>query len=181
VPPFGDAYAPQVFHGRRVYRNETSADFFNTLGVRLVRGRIYTADEVRTQARVAVISASLAEAFWGTENPVGDTLDRVWGEGDADGGKSAGLLRKPAGTRIVGVVTDTTTRLASPSSPTIYLPLAPSSAPRLIVRTEGDPAAVVQPLRQALEALDPGARVFTSLTIDGFRRELERPKILASL
>jgi hypothetical protein len=65
VPPFDSGTASQILNGHRINRNETSPDFFDTLAARLIRGRIYTPDEVAIQAPVAVISATLARRVLG--------------------------------------------------------------------------------------------------------------------
>ena len=181
VPPFDSGTAPQILNGHRINRNETSPDFFDTLGARLIRGRIYTADEVAIQAPVAVISATLSREFWGTENPLGASLERVWGAEDSSSARLQGLLSKPKGTRVIGVVTDVITGLRHFDAPTIYLPLATSAATRLVVRVHDDPRASAPVVRDALEILDPTIRARTAFPSDGLKRERERPRILAAL
>jgi predicted permease len=113
IAPFGDGYAPDRPAGgtgphRYLLRNEVSAEFFQTAGIRVLRGRTFNRDEVRGQSPVAVISAELARSYWKDEEPLGSTLDRVWGHRGVP--EARGLVRKPAGTRIIGVVADTITR-----------------------------------------------------------------------
>jgi predicted permease len=182
IPPFGNGSASQVLNGRRIHRNETSPEYFGTLGIPVIRGRVYTADEARTAAPVAVISAAIARELWRGEDPIGATLERVWGPGDPAGAAPAGLMRRPAGTRVIGVVSDAMTGLTGANPRTIYLPLAQTACcARLIVRARGDAAAIMPPIREALQALDSTVRVSTALAADGWRRELEGPKILAAL
>ena len=180
VPPFSGLTASQRLSGRRIHRAETSPDYFGTLGIGLVRGRIYTTDEVRAQAPVAVISESLARAFWGTEDPIGAPLERVWGnEGSTQ--TRIGLLRRPPGTRVIGVVANAVTGLQERDAPTIYLPLGHDSVPYVIVRAEQDARALTNPVRDAIDAIDPRGRPVITLAQDGLQRELEGPKILASV
>ena len=181
VSPFNMGSASQVLNGRQINRNETSPEFFDTLGARLIRGRIYTADEVAIQAPVAVISARLAREFWGSEDPLGASLERVWGADDASGTRLAGLLSKPKNTRIIGVVTDVITGLRHFDAPTIYLPLAALAASRLVVRAHDDPRAIAPVVRDALESLDPTIRARTLFPSDGLKRQREGPRILAAL
>jgi putative ABC transport system permease protein len=180
IPPFSDATATQRLSGRRIHRAETSPDYFSTLGIALARGRIYTADEVRAQAPVAVISESLARAFWGTEDPIGAPLERVWGTETSTQTRS-GLLRRPPGTRVIGVVANAITTLQEKNAPTIYLPLGRDSVPRVVVRAEQDARAIANPVRDAIDAIDPRVSPVTMLAQDGLQRELEGPKILASV
>jgi predicted permease len=185
IAPFGDAYAPDRPAGgagphRYLLRNEVSAEFFQTAGIRVLHGRTFTRDEVSGQAPVAVISAELARAYWKDEEPVGSTLDRVWGH--RDGPEARGLVRKPAGTRIIGVVADTITRFGSYDAPIIYLPLSSETigAARMIVSMRGDPAPGARRIEEALLALDPGLHPATVLVRDGVKRELELPAAVAA-
>jgi macrolide transport system ATP-binding/permease protein len=51
-----------------------SPEFFATLGVPILRGRGFSADEARQEARVAVVSSAGAKALWPGEEPIGKTL-----------------------------------------------------------------------------------------------------------
>jgi predicted permease len=164
-----------------VVRNETSADYFATIGANIVRGRSYTADEVRSTAPVAVISESLARKFWPGEDPIGSSLTRVWGDEIPATGRPMGFLRKPVGTRIVGVVSETVTRLRSYDSPALYLPLDPLEArrARLIVRTTGNPQGVMAGIRDTLKAIDPEVDIQFAFVSDGLREQMRYPKSFA--
>jgi predicted permease len=196
IAPFERGYAPQrigkqsprtvgaYLRGESfpvVLRHETSAEYFQTVGVRIVRGRSFTADEQRAGAPVAVISASAARQFWAGEDPIGSSLLRVWGDDDPADGRPRGLMRKPRGTRIIGVAAETITRLQSYDAPAIYLPLEPSNLHpvRLVVRTSGDPARYRAPIREALKAVDRDIEISTSLVSDGVQAQMQYPKVYA--
>ena len=169
---------------RFVDRNQTAAEYFATIGSPVLRGRTYTQEEVRSGAPVAVISLSLAREFWGAEDPIGSGLERVWGADDAPGDPYAGsVLRKPKGTRIVGVVGDTVTLLRNYDVPTIYMPLPDTELQhvRLIVTTRSDPQSLAGPIRSALLALDPNTDPQPMLAQTGLDRELSTSRILAFL
>jgi predicted permease len=179
--PFDFGSAPQQLNGVRVSRNETTPEYFETLGIRTLRGRIYSADEMRTGAAVVVISASLARAFWGTDDPLGDGMERVWGPVTAKE-QNAGIMRKVKDARIIGIVEDVTRELKSKNAPTIYLPLSASAAPRLVVRMSTDrTGGMNEPLRDAIQRFDPRQRPTISRPLDGLQRELQRPTSLAML
>src|SRR5262249_36980730 len=65
--PFGSGQGVvvQTLDGRRhtTIANQTDADYFETLGLRIVRGRAYTRQEAASGAPVAVISETLARDF----------------------------------------------------------------------------------------------------------------------
>jgi hypothetical protein len=182
VPPFEGSWAPQRLNGIRVNRNETTAEYFETLGIRTLRGRTYTGDEVRNGAPVAVISASLARAVWGADDPIGQGMARVWGPVAPGDETNGGLLRKVKDAHVIGVVADTTVGLEIKNVPTIYLPMSAMVAPRLVVRaaTTGT-GGLVAPLRDAIQRFDPRQRPRISRPLDGMRRALERPASLTIL
>jgi predicted permease len=181
-PPLYEGWASSMFDGRYVYRLQTSADYFPAVGTSIVRGRAYTADEVHADAPVAVISASLARAFWGGSNPIGARLTRVWGEDDRQGGLRMGLLRKPAGTVVIGVAADAVLGVRNHEALAIYQPLSTRN-PHLLVRTIGDPRASADAVRTALGGIDadPGIAVRATPVSDNVARELELPQTLGML
>jgi len=182
VAPFDNSSAPQRLNGIRVERNETSPEYFDAVGLRMLRGRAYTREEMQSAAAVVVISASLARAFWGNDDALGDRMDRVWGTvTDADSAHRAGLHQKLPDARIVGIVEDATIGLQSKNAPTIYLPLAASRTPRLVVRAAASPAALGPTLVDAIQRFDPRQRPRISMPSAGQRRELERPRSLTML
>ena len=180
VAPFtGQSF--RLPNGRRIDRNETSPEYFATLGLRLIRGRIYSVDEVRSGARVAVISARLAREYWGDADPLGGGVEHVWGSEDPDDSRPRGLLRKPKGTRVIGIVSDAVTALKYQDAGAIYLPLAETTVPIVVLRTRHDPHASVRAIRDAIETPDPSVRPVITFPLDGMKRELEGPKTLALL
>lgn len=180
--PFS-SYGPQRWQGARVgYRETTSSEYFDAIGLRILRGRAYSADEVRSGAPVAVISASVARLYWGAADPLGSSLERVWGPADSGNTTRPGILRKPPGTRVVGVVADAITFLQNYDAPTIYMPSESLHAnTQLVVRSRDDPADIVGPIRDALRSIDPEQRPDFYLLRDRFHRQLEEPKRLAAL
>jgi predicted lysophospholipase L1 biosynthesis ABC-type transport system permease subunit len=101
----------------------------------------------------------------------------VWGADDGIDGSRNSWSRKPAGTRIVGVVDETTGTSSVLGRPTLYLPISATAEAReqLVIRVSPDrnPEDLITPVHEALRALDPGM----SRTIDSmaglYREELE--------
>ncbi|MGH7648875.1 MAG: ABC transporter permease [Gemmatimonadaceae bacterium] len=79
--PFQSGYAAQfAIPGRdslpRVddggpYVNAVDAGFFQTLGIQIVRGRGFTAEDSASHARVMVVSRTMARLFWPGADPIG--------------------------------------------------------------------------------------------------------------
>ncbi len=122
-----------------------SDDYFQTLGVPIVRGRGLTAGDGRTAAPVVVINLAMASRFWPGEDPIGKQI-------------RFGLA---APRTIVGIIGDVRHRgLHRPADPQAFLsyrqdfePLWKSAA--LAVRTAGDPASLASAARGAIAKIDP--------------------------
>jgi hypothetical protein len=61
-----------VPHRYTIDHNDTRAEYFGTLGLRLLAGRTYTRDEVSSRAPVAVISEALARDFFPSARSIRD-------------------------------------------------------------------------------------------------------------
>jgi len=125
-----------------------SADFFQTLGIPLLRGRVLDErDSLDTQG-VAVISESLARQRWPNQNPIGQTIE--FGNMDGD----LRLLQ------IVGVVGDVREQtLESTPRPVVYVSYR--QRPRgaytfnFVLKISGNPAPVFSAAREIVRTLDP--------------------------
>ncbi len=143
-----------------------SASYFNVLGLPLVAGRGFTAQEVDTSAKVAVISESGARKFWPGQNPIGKRF--LYGKDNTY-------------TEIIGVAHDAyNTDLNRIRDCFIYLP-AKSTEPQfsLLVRNP-DTAGTARFLRSAVSAIDPKL-YFDLSTVDEYRRMQELPSRALSL
>ncbi|MDQ3879885.1 MAG: ABC transporter permease, partial [Chloroflexota bacterium] len=121
-----------------------NAEYFATLGVRLLEGRRFTPGDSGAAPPVAVVSRSWAHRYFPDAPVVGRKLIR------------GGCTSCPP-TTIVGVVGDV--RYAGLNGPAdaVYAPLT-QGWPRdlnLFVRTAGPPAEVVGRVRAALRSVDP--------------------------
>ncbi|HEX6966457.1 MAG TPA: ABC transporter permease, partial [Gemmatimonadaceae bacterium] len=123
-----------------------SPGFFTALGMRIVRGRGFTAADRAGSAPVAVLNETLARVLWHGENPVGQCVIL-----DDEG---------PCAT-VVGVVKDTRRFTLLPEDPTmqVFIPLDQGhglhTADILFASGRGDPARLVPIVRRALLDVDP--------------------------
>ena len=116
-----------------------------TLGIRLVRGRDFTAaDDGRAPAAI-LVSEALARRFWPGEDAVGKRLTLTF---------YPGVVRE-----VVGVVGDVKLRGLAQTQPldALYAPHAqmPRDTMSLLVRTAQDPRSVAGALEAAVHAIDP--------------------------
>ena len=145
-------YVPDVNDQFRYYRHSVTPEYFAVLGVRLVRGRTFTAADRDSAPGVAIINEATARRLWRGADPVGRHI-RL---GAADGPEAT----------IVGVVADTrfrdlTTPLAT-SEPDVYYPMAQAPARNLQigVRSSLPPEQVASAVRRELAAMDPSIPLF---------------------
>jgi len=137
-----------------------SPDYFNALGVALQRGRLFDSRDSATSTPAIIINRHLAEQFWPGEDPTGKRLKI----GPADS-------PNPWAT-VVGVVGNVRQAgLYGELLPELYVPYAqerrPWVAPRdLVVRVNGDSAALTGAVREAVWAVDKDQPVSNVRTMD---------------
>ena len=138
-------------------RPHVSAGYFETMGIRLLAGRLFD-DRDRSQSRrVAIVSDLAARIYWPDVNPIGKRLALAWND------------RGPVWHEIVGVVQSTRHfGLEAPQKPEVYVPhtQSPSAFMTLVVRAQGDPAGLVPGIRERMARLDPDTALFGFRTID---------------
>ena len=162
-PPFGYTVERERFtHDGRsytLYVSRSDADYFSTAGLRIRRGRPFTAEEVARDAPVALISDSAARMFFAGVDPLGQSVV----------GMSPDAARQPA--TIVGVVADAlVAQLHTHSYGTIYRPLSqnrPNPA-SILIRTE-NPGITARAVEDVLRRVD--RRVVPTATV--VRSELD--------
>ncbi len=137
----------------RLTRDEVSADFFQTLGTPLLRGRFFSIEDRPEASRVAIINDAMARRSWPGQDPVGRRF--MLGARDSDA---------PWFT-VVGVVGDMRRQgLEREALPQIFVSLAqnpPSRSVDLFIRTSSDdPLAMAGALRAAVRRVEKDAPVY---------------------
>jgi predicted permease len=121
-------------------------NFFDTTGIRLRRGRLFSAQDTATSTRVAVVSESFVRAFLGDRDPLGHRI--------------AGQPQIPIERQIeiVGIVSDSKVNsLRQAAPPIFYRPVTqtPSPVRTIVVRTIDDPEPLLPAVADAVHAIDP--------------------------
>ena len=117
--------------------------YFETAGIPLLRGRDISAQDVGGAPQVVVISQLTADTLFADEDPLGRMVGIGWND---------------VGYEIVGVVGDARLNtVAGGLDPALYMSSAQINDIRmgLMVRTDGDPALLVGPIRELLREADP--------------------------
>jgi hypothetical protein len=186
LTPFGDGYKTSITRDAAahvVHLNRTRADYFETLGLRILDGRIYTPGEIAAKAPVALVSRSLARAYWHGQSPLGRMLPQeIPLPPTTEPGKTS-VVEAPRPV-IIGVVADAiTARLHVSSAFAIYEPLDPGSErfARLLLRIAPGATGVVQQVSQRLRGIDPQADPRITSVAAGLQQEASRPRMLATL
>ena len=149
--------------------------YFKTLGLTLLRGRLFTAADAAGTQNVAIIDRVLADRYWPGQDPLGKRIDRG---GDA-----------PNFRVVVGVVAPIKFQSLEENvqKETLYFPFAQQGGNNfiLVVKTDGDPAALTATVREAVRSADPEQPVFDIKTMqqrmDEVAQSRRAPMILLSL
>jgi putative ABC transport system permease protein len=123
-------------------------DYFNTMGIPLLGGRSFTAnDNQRGSERTVVVDETFAKVFWPNENPIDKRIRQRGSE---------------QWIRVIGLVKDVKQlSLEQPPQPGIYLPRITDAAfgMRGVVHTSSDPMSLVPAIRAAVYSIDSGVPV----------------------
>ena len=133
---------------------QVTPDFFRTLGIPLVAGRAFTAEDRLGAPFVAIVNEEMARQLWKGADPIGRTIKMF--NDEAPWATVVGVARD---TRADGLLQDV--------PPTMYFPHAQASRSNyssaatmsIVVKTQGPPAAIVPQLRAIVRELDPNVPI----------------------
>jgi putative ABC transport system permease protein len=150
----------------------TQGDFLATLGLPLVSGRNFNAQDTLSAPPVVVINQAAVEKFFPGENPLGQRV-RL-GLPDNLLPPDTPPTEKHAWLTVIGIVKNhQPVALALPYQPAAFLPLAQGprvsrmlNAQTLMLRTSQDPMALISAVRQRIHELDPDQPILRIATVD---------------
>jgi predicted permease len=141
-----------------MFQNVTP-DYFRILGIRLLRGRAFTARDDAGAPLTVVLNEALARKLW-PEYPSG--VDPI--------GQHVVIGAQNDPVEIVGIVADTHQYLETDLTPAMYRPLAQlTAAGSFLVRTEGDPLRYTNAIRAQIQAIDRDQAVSDVQTLDDLK------------
>ena len=149
--------------GRFTYQ-VTTKEYFDVMGTRLLRGRMFTEDDRHGAERVMIVSEGMARVLWPNEDALGKCV-------------KVGRDTMPC-TTVVGIAENMVQNdLQATNAYTYYMPLEqfnPAGGNGLFLRMSGDPKKSVEAVRKAMQELMPGQSYVTVTPlinmIDGARR-----------
>jgi putative ABC transport system permease protein len=122
-----------------------SQQYFRTLEIPLVRGRVFTDQDVANAPRVVIINEALARRYFPNEDPIGKQI------------KLGRYMEDNPLHAIVGIVGNIKHRgLDSEFDPEFYYPYAqtPAFNSAIVARTQGDPLSLTTAVRNAVLEVD---------------------------
>ena len=144
-----------------VLRHYVAPEHFGTLGIPVIRGRAFDAHDRAGSKRVAIINQLAARRFFPDEDPIGQ---RVW----FGGGSS--YDRPDSAAEIIGIVGDVAYQSLDehPLQADFYTPYLQFTyaARAVLVRTTGNPAALVPAMRAAVQRVDRSLALYEVRTME---------------
>jgi len=146
-----------------------SPGLLDTLGIRLVRGRDVTPADVAGSDPVVMVSEAAASALWPGQDPLGRP---VWCCGARYARRVVGIVTNPVTVKNRPLTLNLQEAIASAVSGNtagafVFLPATQQYKKRMLILARSDaPAALTQPLRDAVVSLDPAVPVFDAGPVD---------------
>src|SRR5215213_695735 len=137
--------------------NPVSPEYFQTMGIRLLRGRLFAETDNPQSPAVVVINETMARRFWPNEDPIGKRLKQGWPEWTTPWREVIGVV---ADVKLNGVIETTPLH--------VYLPLAQTEYTGLFlaVRTTVEPQTLAALVQSALHSVDSQIPLYQVRTMD---------------
>ena len=137
--------------------NPVTDGIFDTMGIRLLRGRLFNSGDSAASAQVIVVNETLARRLWPGEEAIGKRLKQGWPED------------KSAWKEVVGVVADVKLNGLTVDTPSeVYMPATQESSNymNLVVRSAIAPEAAAPGIEAAVRALNKDLPLYQTRTMD---------------
>ena len=135
--------------------------FFRTLRIPIIAGRDFLPTDDSKAPAVVIIDQAFARKYFPGENPIGKRLHPGLGDGITD---------EPV-REIIGVVGAIKRKGITDETPAqFYLPLKQAIilSPPIVIRTTGDPLAMLGPLRDVVAQMDSNVPLYRVRTLDDY-------------
>ncbi|HEY6404326.1 MAG TPA: ABC transporter permease, partial [Blastocatellia bacterium] len=127
----------------RAMFNTATPNYFETMGIPLIKGRLFNEQDQLNTSRVFLINQTMARRFWPDQDPIGKQIRT-----DATDGATGA---------VIGVVGDAKHyMLEEEAQPQMYVAYSQSQGifATVVVRTAVDPMSLAEPVRQAVWKVD---------------------------
>ena len=153
----GDQPVPERSQIPTAAFNPATPEYFQTMGIRLLQGRLFTDADGPKSPEVVVINETMARRFWPNESPIGKRLKQGWPEW------------KTPWREVIGVVADVKLNGVIETTPLhVYLPVAQTENTSfyLAVRTSVEPQTLAGPVQTAVHAVDSQIPLYQVRTME---------------
>jgi predicted permease len=170
LPPYGgirsDMEVPGKTHSEKwnALFQLCSEGYFSVLKIQFLEGRAFTEAEVNGARKLAVVNQTFVQKYLGTDNPLGQRVRIVQLETALDPVHDATF-------EIIGVVADVKNLgLQDPVTPEVWVPYTVTGTFErgILVRTAGDPSAMLNAVRQEIWATDRSVALTLTGTLEGY-------------
>jgi putative ABC transport system permease protein len=177
-PPFDIVGRPAADSANRpaAHYQIVGPRYFETLGIQIVAGRVFTERDSETAGQVCIVSDAFVRRFFAGQDPIGAQVTIA----------VPGIRGQVVNRAIVGVVRQVKTRPDEPvgGANQIYVPAAQSPwiMANLIVRTADEPLPIVEQVKRAIARVDPTQAVSQVRTMEQIAEQsTARPRLRAQL
>jgi predicted permease len=153
--------------GVRLGATSVSGDYFKTMGIRVLEGRVFTPDEQLNIPGSVIVNRAAATLLWPGQSAIGRRLK---------------LEEVPAWETVIGVVDDVMQdNFRDPAPPAVYYPLVPQppaewrvTSPAYVVKTPR--AETIAPeIRALVREVAPGAPMYRTFTMEQLAADTRLP------
>jgi len=145
-------------------------DYFSTMGMTLLHGRLFTEQDTKDAPRVTIIDEEFARRYWPDEDAVGKGIH------------PGGSFSNPVAT-VVGIVRRVKMDGLNQDSNRVqsYYPFRqlPSSGMTVVIKTSNDPTSLATAVRREVLTVDPDQPVYNLNTMDQLRADSIAPNRLS--
>jgi predicted permease len=156
VVPEGFQFAPGKDNAT-VLAARVDEQYFDTLGLTLLRGRNFSADDSFDRPRVAIVNQPFAQHYWPNQDPIGKRFQTLGDEKEW--------------VQVVGLAkTSKYIFIAEAPVEFVYFPHRQKKLREmtLIAQSQGDAGALAAPLREMVRGLDPNMPIYNVRTMEQF-------------
>ncbi len=146
VDAYPQGYVPRPHESLEVRRADVTPQYFETLGIPLIKGREFTQDDTGKSPRVVIVDDTAARRYWPGQDPLGKKLT-IFGQpftvvGQVRNSKHQFMNERP--------------------EPMVYMSYFQESDPETIVqvKTNGNPADLAPAMQWAIHEIDGRLPVF---------------------
>jgi len=132
-----------------------SPEYFRTLGIPLIAGRLFDDRDTDTAPKVVVVNEPLARRLWPGQSPIGRHIT-IW--------RDEKFARE-----IIGIVGETKASLDNEPATQMYVPYSQDAnwgSMSFVIRTQGEPSASFNAIRNAIRSVEKGAPVYNASTMN---------------